>query len=112
MRYVILIVVIFFLAACENNKGQFLLLNESSRKISKANLFVGKQSFEFKNIVAGDKSLGSYEVLSDTHYKINITFESGKNIQKNVGYITHGFNYSHRITITDNDIELSDAEIN
>ncbi len=112
MRYVILIVAIFFLVACENNKGQFLLLNKSSQTISKANLFVGKQSFEFQNIVAGDKSLGCYEVSSDTHYKINITFESGKNIQKNVGYITHGFDYSHRITITDNDIELSDTKIN
>jgi hypothetical protein len=111
MMRLILITFLLLLIGCESNEGQFLLSNQSNEVIAKAEIKVGKQLFEFTDIVVGDEFTESYSVLVDSHYEIKITFESGESFQKSIGYMTNGFDYDHSIIVTDDDIKISDVAI-
>ena len=66
---------------------------------------------EVRNIEPGAEYKGVYNVKSDSHYDVTILFASGEKLEKKLGYVTHGFNYQHTLTITDKDITINDVKI-
>jgi hypothetical protein len=108
---------VFFLVFLEtsclskSNTGQFTLINDSDELISHATVEVCDQLIEVKNIKPHEEFNGSFKVTGDSHYKMTVSFSSGKEIKDELGYVTHGFNYRHTIIVTDSKISISDTKI-
>ncbi len=97
---------LLFIISCETNKGNFLLINNSNDAISTASVKVCGQSIEFSNIPHLKSVVGSYMVKSDSHFDIVVKFNNGKEIHKQIGYVTNGVNFRHEIIVTETDIKL------
>ena len=100
-----------FLISCTTNKGNFSLVNKTKEPIAHASVAICGQMIELKDIQPNKSAVGSYEVKSDSHYTIQVEFESGKKLQKEIGYVTHGFDFQHEIVVTDSDIEITDTKV-
>lgn len=104
---------VFLETSClsKSNTGQFVLINDSDELISHASIEVCGQLIEVENIKPHGEFNGSFKVKGDSHYKMAVSFASGKEIKDELGYVTHGFNYRHTITVTDSKISISDTKI-
>ncbi|RFC37231.1 MAG: hypothetical protein DID92_2727743295 [Candidatus Nitrotoga sp. SPKER] len=102
---------VFAMTSCVANKGNFLLINKAKEPISQALVTVCGQTIELRDIQPGISEAGSYEVKSDSHYDVRIKFQSGKKLQKGVGYVTNGLDFHHDIVITDTNIEMVSDKI-
>lgn len=102
---------VFAMTSCVANKGNFLLINKTIEPISQALVTVCGQTIELRDVQPGKSAAGSYEVKSDSHYNVRIKFQSGKQLQKGVGYVTNGLDFDHKIVITDTNIEMVDDKI-
>ena len=105
---VIAISVILFMVSCAANKGSFLLINKAQELIARASVTVCGQTIELKDIQPTKSAPGSYKVKSDSHYDVRGEFQSGKKLQKAIGYVTNGLDFHHEIVVTDTDIEITD----
>lgn len=99
-----------FLISCTTNKGSFSLVNKTKEPIARASVAICGQTIELKDIQPNKSAAGSYEVKFDSHYTIQVEFQSGKKLQKETGYVTNGMDFQHEITITDSDIEITDSK--
>lgn len=105
------ILVCGILTSCEQHSGKFELLNKSSTVISKVTVEICDQSFNFNNLEVGEHNVGMFEVTSDDHYKIMVVFSNNKSLSRNIGYVTNGLDFNHRIIIKDADINLEILEL-
>ncbi len=92
------------LSSCTKDEGTFVLMNRSSETISNLSLSISGKTFAFKNVRPGDSVSGEYLIKSDDHYVIAIEFASGKKMKKEDGYVTHGMDFQHEITVTESDV--------
>jgi len=104
---------VLFETSClpKSNTGQFVLINDSNELISHATIEICGQFIEGENIKPHKEFNGSFKVKGDSHYKMTVSFASGKEIKDELGYVTHGFNYRHTITVTASKISISDTKI-
>lgn len=100
------------LASCSSNRGAFLLVNKATEPIAVATIKINEQTIELRNIQPNMSAAGSYKVRTDGHYKIQVTFESGRTLNKELGYVTHGMDFQHEITVSDSDIEITGSKVN
>ncbi len=101
---------VFVMASCAYNKGSFLLINKAKEPIAQALVTICGQTIELKDIQPTKSASGSYKVKSDSHYDIRVEFQSGKKLQREVGYVTSSVDYQHEITVTDTDIKITDRK--
>jgi len=102
---------ILFIISCSENQGHLLLVNKSEDTILKATVSVFDQLMEFDNIISGDSVTVDYEIGYDGYYLIDIEFKSGHKLQKELGYVTSGLNFKHKISVTDTDIQIEETEV-
>jgi hypothetical protein len=98
------------MASCMSNKGSFLLVNKAKEPIARAVVTVCGQTIEFKAIQPTKSASGSYQIKSDSHYDVRVEFESGRNLHKEIGYVTNGLDFEHEIVVTDTDIDITDTK--
>lgn len=84
--------------------GVVLLSNESSETIASVQVSVCGQMFSFPDVSEGKYVLARYDVASDSHYEIKVSFRSGRTVEGEVGYVTNGNDFFDVIEITDNKI--------
>jgi len=96
--------------SCAVHRGNFLVINKAKEPIARASVTVCGQTIEMKDIQPTKSAQGSYKVKSDSHFTVIVEFESGKKLQKEVGYVTNGLDFQHEIIITDADIEIADKK--
>lgn len=89
-----------------SNHGTVTLINRSTESIAKGSMEVCGQKFNFTEIHPGESETAKFAVRADSHYQISITFRSGREISKQIGYVTSGFNYKDRLVVTQDDILL------
>ena len=99
---------VLVLASCVVNEGSFLLVNKAKEPIARVLVTVCDQTIELKDIQPNKSAPGSYKVKFDSHYDVKVEFQSGKKLQKELGYVTTGFDFQDEITVTDTDIEITD----
>lgn len=102
-------VAVLVLISCTANHGNFTLVNKAMEPIARASVTVCGQTIELTNIQPNKSAEGSYTVKSDSHYSIQVEFQSGKKLHKDTGYVTNGMDFQHEIVITDSDIELTES---
>ena len=99
-----------FLTSCAPNKGSFSLINKASESIASASVGICGQTIVFNGIQPNKSATGSYDIRSDSHYVIQIEFQSGKRINRETGYVTNGMDFQHEIAVTDSGIEITDSK--
>ena len=97
------------IVACAANNGSFDMINEAAETISSATVTVSGQTIAFGDIRQGGQVTGRYRVRFDDDFTISIVFESGRKLEKSLGYVTNGFDYSHRFMVSDNDIKVVES---
>ena len=90
-------------------KGQLILVNNSNELITVGRIEVCNQLIEIKNIRSHEKSVGTFKVTGDCHYDVAINFASGKELRKQLGYVTHGFDFQHTLSVTETDITIDNS---
>lgn len=108
-RLISFIIVSLLLISCTSNKGNFSLVNKSNESITHASVTICGKKIEFTNIQPGESESGSYDVKSDSHYTIEIEFQSGKKLREETGYVTNGMDFQHVIMVDSSNVEISDS---
>jgi hypothetical protein len=98
-------------SSCRQNKGQIILINNSNEPVKLAHIEICKQVIEIENLKPHEQAIGNFKIRGDSHYDIVIKFASGKEIKKQTGYVTSGFDFQHdTLSITETDIAIIDSK--
>ena len=93
------------------NSGQLVLINNSNELIRLVHIEICNQVIDIKNVKPYEKHRCLFNVKNDSHYDVTVCFASGKKLNKQLGYVTHGFNFEHTLVITEANISITDAQI-
>lgn len=105
-----MLIAVLLLTSCTTNKGQFSLINKSTEPIVQASVEICGQMIRMTNIQPGNSASGSYEVRADSHYTIQVEFQSGKRLRRETGYVTNGMDFQHEISVSDSDVTITDSK--
>jgi hypothetical protein len=81
--------------------------NRASEPIVRAVIIVSGQTLELKHLRPTEVASRRYRITSDGHYNVDIAFESGKHIRKDVGDVTPGADIRYEIVVTDSDMSIT-----
>lgn len=104
------IVAALFLTSCTTSKGDFTLVNRAKEPIVRASVEICGQTIQVTDVQPSKSATGSYEVKADSHYTIQVEFQSGKKLRKETGYVTRGMDFKHEISVSDSGIEIVDSK--
>ncbi|MDC0994056.1 hypothetical protein OAR16_00450 [bacterium] len=86
--------------------GEVHIVNMSGGAVVKGDLYISGRHFKFGNILQGKEEVFYFDVGRDSHYRVKIEFESGKKLEKELGYVIFGFDYTDTLMVNDGDIVL------
>jgi hypothetical protein len=90
-----------------SDDGQVLILNAATEPIKNGQLEVCGQKFLFGEIEQGKSKAIQYKVRSDSQYKLEVEFNSGKKLEKELGSVTSGLDFEEILTLNDRDVSLT-----
>ena len=90
-----------------SDDGQVLILNAATESIRNGQLEVCGQKFPFGEIEQGRTKAIRYKVRSDSQYKLEVEFHSGKKLEKELGSVTSGLDFEDILTLNDHDVSLT-----
>lgn len=89
-----------------SHQGEVSIVNQATELVVKGEINICDQNFTFENIKPRESKIFIYKVTSDSHYKIEVEFGSGKKLTKEIGYVTNGLDFKDTVVIKNDDIEL------
>ena len=90
-----------------SDDGQVLILNAATEPIKNGQLEVCGQKFLFGEIEQGKTKAIQYKVRSDSQYKLEVEFHSGRKLEKELGSVTSGLDFEDILTLSDHDVSLT-----
>ena len=90
-----------------SDDGQVLILNAATESIRNGQLEVCGQKFMFGEIAQGNSKAIHYIVRSDSRYKLEVEFISGRKLEQELGAVTSGLDIQDILTLNDRDASLS-----
>ena len=87
--------------------GQVLILNAATEPVKNGQLEVCGQKFMFGEIEQGKSKAIQYKVRSDSQYKLEVEFHSGKKLEQELGNITSGLDFQDILTLNDRGVSLT-----
>jgi hypothetical protein len=90
-----------------SDDGQVLILNAATESIKNGQLEVCGQKFPFGEIEQGKTKAIQYKVRSDSQYRLEVEFNSGKKLDKELGSVTSGLDFEDILTLSDHDVSLT-----
>ena len=90
-----------------SDDGQVLILNAATEPIKNGQLEVCGQKFMFGEIEQGKSKAIQYKVRSDSQYKLEVEFNSGRKVEKELGSVTGGRDFEDILTLSDHDVSLT-----
>ncbi|HSL04901.1 MAG TPA: hypothetical protein VK901_15340 [Nitrospiraceae bacterium] len=94
-------------SVAQSDDGQVLILNAATEPIRNGQLEVCGQKFPFGEIEQGKSKAIHYKVRSDSQYKLEVEFNSGKKLEKELGSVTSGLDFQDILTLNDRDVSLT-----
>jgi hypothetical protein len=101
----------FALLSCNGSEAYFVLRNGGTEPIENATVQLGGQVVKLIDIKPGESASGHFSIFHDSHYEIDVRFLSGREMQQNIGYVTHGANFHHEIVVTETGIQLLNTTV-
>jgi hypothetical protein len=90
-----------------SDDGQVLILNAASEPVKNGQLEICGQKFLFGEIEQGKTKAIQYKVRSDSQYKLEVEFNSGKKLVKELGSVTNGLDVQDILTLNDHGVALT-----
>jgi len=90
-----------------SDDGQVLILNAATEPIKNGQLEVCGQKFLFGEIEQGKTKAIQYKVRSDSQYKLEVEFHSGRKLEKELGSIISGKDVEDILTLSDREVSLT-----
>ena len=90
-----------------SDDGQVLILNAATESIKNGQLEVCGQKFMFGEIEQGKTKAIQYKVRSDSQYKLEVEFHSGRKLEKELGDVRSGLDLEDILTLNDHDVSLT-----
>jgi hypothetical protein len=87
--------------------GLVLILNAATEPVKNGQLEVCGQKFLFGEIEQGKSKGIQYKVRSDSRYKLEVEFGSGKKLVKELGSVTSGVDVEDILTVSDREVTLT-----
>jgi|SRR5580765_7064921 len=87
--------------------GQVLILNAATESLKNGQLEVCGQKFLFGEIEQGKSKAIQYKVRSDSRYKREAEFHSGRKLEKELGVVTNGLDFQDILTLSDHEVSLT-----
>jgi hypothetical protein len=87
--------------------GQVLILNAATEPIKNGQLEVCGQKFLFGEIEQGKSKAIQYKVRSDSQYKLEVEFHSGRKLEKELGSVISGRDFEDILTLSDREVSLT-----
>jgi len=94
-------------ASCDRNTSTISVVNWSGESVARVVVVLCGQKVEMANLEMSEAAQATYRITCEGHYSIDVEFQSGRRLQKEVGYVTSGFDFHHRLHVTASDVELS-----
>lgn len=96
---------IFCLVGC-TRESNVTLQNNSNSEISKAIIEVCNQKFVVSNLKSGNSQNFVFVAKFDSHYSVKVDFANGRQLNKELGYVTNGMTFNDLLVVDHNDIVL------
>ena len=90
-----------------SDDGHVLILNAATEPIRNGQLEVCGQKFLFGEIEQGKTKAIQYKVRSDSQYKLEVEFHSGRKLEKELGDVRSGLDLEDILTLNDHDVSLT-----
>lgn len=90
-----------------SDDGQVLILNAATEPIKNGQLEVCGQKFLFGEIEQGKSKAIQYKVRSDSQYKLEVEFHSGRKLEKELGSVISGRDFEDILTLSDREVSLT-----
>src|SRR5688572_12377432 len=90
-----------------SDEGQVLLLNAATEPIRNGQLEVCGQKFMFGEIEPGKSKAIHRKVRSDSQYKLEVEFNSGRKLEQELGHVTSGLDFEDILTLSDREVSLT-----
>jgi hypothetical protein len=90
-----------------SDDGQVLILNAASEPVRNGQLELCGRKFPFGEIEQGKSKAIQYTVRSDSRYKLEVEFHSGRKLEKELGSVTNGLDFQDILALNDHDVSLT-----
>ena len=90
-----------------SDDGQVLILNAATEPIKNGQLEVCGQKFLFGEIEQEKTKAIQYKVRSDSQYKLEVEFNSGRKLEKELGYVKSGLDFEDILTLNDHEVSVT-----
>lgn len=104
----LLLVFSYFIPVVLSNDGEVQIINSASEPVRSGEIEVCNQRFNLGTIERGKSKTINYKVRSDSHYNLIVEFNSGRNLAKELGYVTSGRDFKDILTLSDNDVLMKE----
>ena len=84
----------------------FVLTNEAKEQIERAVVEVNDKKVELFQIEPGGRAEGMLGIGGDDEYHVTIRFQSGKVLDRRLGYVTSGAAIRDELSVSETDIVL------
>jgi hypothetical protein len=90
-----------------SDDGHVLILNAATEPIKNGQLEVCGQKFLFGEIEQGKTKAIHYKVRPDSQYKLEVEFNSGRKLEKELGSVRSGLDLKDILTLNDHEASLT-----
>jgi hypothetical protein len=95
------------IVTCGRSVGTVSLVNQAEEPISRATITMSwGETLEVRDLNPAGIATMNYDVR-EGDYRIEVVFRSGKRLTTDTVYVTPGFSYQDRITVTPSEIQLT-----
>jgi hypothetical protein len=102
---------LIFLASCRSDRGTIVLFNKTNESISRATVSLSWGEKVEVTGIGSSKSVTIPYTVREGYYRIEVVFQSGKRLESKPVYITSGFDFEDRATVTSSEIQLTHSPI-
>ncbi|OFZ78931.1 MAG: hypothetical protein A2583_12565 [Bdellovibrionales bacterium RIFOXYD1_FULL_53_11] len=92
------------------HKAEFELSNRSQEVLASVQVVICGQTIEVRALQQGQATTRNFKSGCEGHYTVRVQFQSGRQLNKDVGYVTGGLDIRDVIVVTSSNVELSKPE--
>jgi hypothetical protein len=110
IRGAALVILLLACIACGNSTS-FVLANDTNDIIASATVQLKRASVELGQIEPGGRAAGTLAIGGDDDYHITVRFQSGRVLDKRLGYVTSGVDFHDEFSVSETDISLKRSSV-
>jgi hypothetical protein len=110
MRLALVAFAFVALGACSRNTATFVLSNDTEEPIVGATVEVNGERVDLRRIEPRARGTGTVAIRGDGDYHVTVRFQSGRVLDRRLGYVTSGFDFRSEFSVSETDVALKKSE--